>query len=137
MPTLTPILGFQKPVVNGDEDQWGIFLNNDWDTADSLGAAAVVNASSNFLISAGIFPEKFYLITTGGLTVTGTLPDPGTIPAGKLFTVKILDIGGSINLVCANVAVLIDGQASYFLNNQFAFVRLLADGSGYDVVGAG
>lgn len=135
MPTLTPILGFQKPIVNGDEDQWGNFLNNDWDTADSLGAATVVNASSNFLISAGIFPEKFYLVTTGGLTVTGTLPDPGTIPAGKLFTIKILDVGGSINLVCANPVVLIDGSTNYFLNNQYAVVRLLADGAGYDVVG--
>jgi hypothetical protein len=137
MPTLTPIVGFQKPVVNGDEDQWGSFLNNDWDLADSFGAAAVVNASSNFLISAGIFPEKFYLITTGGLTVTGTLPDPETIPAGKLFTIKIMDIGGSIKLICANVTVLIDGAANYFLNNQYAFVRLLSDGANYDVVGIG
>jgi hypothetical protein len=137
MPTLTAILGLTVPTVNGDEDTWGDELNGDLVILDALGAGAVVNASSNFLISAGIFPEKFYLITTGGLTVTGTLPDPGTIPPGKLFTVKILDIGGSINLVCANVAVLIDGQTNYFLNNQYAFVRLLSDGANYDVVGIG
>jgi len=138
MPTLTPILGLNVPIVNGDEDAWGTETNANWQNiVDPLGAAAVVNASSNFLISAGIFPEKFYLITTGGLTVTGTLPDPGTIPAGKLFTVKILDVGGSIKLVCANVTVTIDGGLNYFLNNQYAFVRLLANGSTYNVVGAG
>jgi len=77
------------------------------------------------------------LLSEFGLTVTGTLPDPGTIPAGKLFTVKILDVGGSIKLVCANVTVTIDGGLNYFLNNQYAFVRLLANGSTYNVVGAG
>jgi len=136
MPTLTPILALQVPVINAEENAWGGFLNNDLAILDFLGAASVVNASSNFLVSAGTFPEKFYRITTGGLTVTGTLPDPGTIPAGKLFTVKILDVGGSISLVCANVAVMIDGQTNYFLTNQFAAVRLLANGSSYDVVGA-
>jgi hypothetical protein len=137
MPTLTPILGFQKPIVNGDEDQWGGFLNNDWDTADLLGAAAVVSASSSFLITAGTFPEKFYRVTTGGLTVTGTLPDPGTIPAGKLFTIIILDVGGSVNLVCVNPVVTIGtgGGTTYFLSNQGAVVRLLANGATYDVVG--
>ncbi len=135
MPTLTPILALQVPIVGGDEDVWGNELNASLAIIDFLGAAAVVNASSSFLINAGIFPEKFYLVTTGGLTVTGTLPDPGTIPAGKLFTVKILDIGGSIRLVCANPAVTIDGGLTYFLNNQFAVVRLLADGVNYDVVG--
>jgi hypothetical protein len=134
MPTLTPILALQVPIVNGDEDAWGGFLNNDLAIIDALGAGSVANASSNFLMTAGIFPEKFYRITTGGMTVTGTLPDPGTIPAGKIFNIKILDIG-NVNVVCVNPAVLIDGSASYFLANQFAWVRLLANGASYDVVG--
>ncbi len=131
----TPILGLQLPTVNGDFNTWGAKIVTDYYTIDSLGAGAVVNASSSFLITAGIFPEKFYRVTTGGLTVTGTLPDPGTIATGKLFTIKILDVGGSINLVCANAAVTIDGALTYFLTNQFAVVRLLANGASYDVVG--
>jgi hypothetical protein len=135
MPTLTPILGLTVPTVGSEDNTWGDETNLNYPIWDALGAGAVVNVASSFLITAGIFPEKFYRVTTGGLTVPGTLPDPGTIPTGKIFTIKILDVGGSINLVCVNNTVTIDGNLTYFLTNQFAVVRLLANGATYDVVG--
>ncbi len=135
MPTLTPILGLTVPTVNSEEDTWGDETNLNYPIWDALGSAPVVGVASNFLISAIASPERYYRVTTGGLTVTGTLPDPGTLPSPKVFTVKIIDIG-SVNLVCVNVAVLIDGATNYFLSNQYNVVRLLANGATYDVVGA-
>jgi len=132
----TPIVGFQLPTVNGDNNTWGTKTNGNWSLADSFGAGPVVDVSSNFLVSSSTAPEKFYRVTTGGLTVTGTLPDPGTIPTGKVFTIKILDIGSAV-LQCVNTSVTIDGALTYTLGNQFAFVRLLANGATYDVVGVG
>ena len=36
MPTTTTTYSFQKPVVGGDEDLWGGYLNSNWDKADDL-----------------------------------------------------------------------------------------------------
>jgi len=133
--SLTPILALQVPTINGDEDTWGAKLNTDLGILDLLGSPAVLGVASNFLIVAPTAPEAVYRVTSGGLTVTGTLPDPGTIP-NKFFTVKLLDIG-SILLQCVNTSVFIDGAPNYFLGNQYNFVRLLANGSSYDVVAQG
>jgi len=96
-----------------------------------------VNVSSNFSVTYNAAAEQFYRVTTGGLTVTGTLPDPALIPLGKIFTIKVLDLGGSVSIQCVNPAVLIDGNVTWFLANQYNFVRLQAVGSAYDVVGIG
>jgi hypothetical protein len=132
----TPILGLSLPVLFGDFDTWGTKVLNDYSILDSLGAGGVFNVSSAFLMSAGTQVERFYRVTTGGLTVPGTLPDPGTIPTGKLFHIKMLDIGG-VSLACVNPAVPIDGQPNYLLGNQYNFVRLLANGATYDVAAYG
>jgi hypothetical protein len=133
--SLTPILGLPLPTVNGDDNTWGGKLNTGLGILDFLGAAAVSSVASNFLVVAAIFPEAFYRVTTGGMNVTGTLPDPGTIPVGKLFTVKVLDVGGSATLQCVNPAVTFDGQPNYVIPNQYSGVRVLANGVNYDVVG--
>lgn len=136
MPTLTPILGLSVPTINGDNNTWGSELNGNLSIIDLLGAAGIFNVSSNFNVVSGSQVERFYRVVTGGMNVAGTLPDPGTIPPGKLFTIKVLDVGGSATLACINVAVTIDGQANYVIPNQYSGVRLLANGVNFDVVGS-
>ena len=96
--SLTPTIGLTLPVIGGDENTWGNELNGNLSIIDLLGAAGIFGVASNFTVVAGTQTERFYRVTTGGLLVTGTLPDPGTIPPGKLFNVKVLDVGGSITL---------------------------------------
>lgn len=36
MATTTTSYSFQKPVVGGDDNNWGTFLNNNWDKVDDL-----------------------------------------------------------------------------------------------------
>lgn len=134
--TPTPILGLTVPTVGGDNNLWGGYLNTDLAIIDTLGAGGVFNVSSAFVVVSGTQNERFYRVTTGNMNVPGTMPDPGTIPTGKLFTVKILDIG-SVTLSCVNPLVTFDGQANYFLTNQYNFVRMLASGVNYDVVAYG
>ncbi len=133
----TPILGLPLPTVGGDFDTWGTKLLTGISITDFLGAGAVVNASANVLVIAGVFPEAFYRITTAGLTVTVTLPAPGTITAGKLFTVKKVDAGLGVAAVIVAGAGTIDNVLEWDLTNQYAFVRVLNNGVGYDVVGTG
>jgi len=131
--TPTPNIGLIVDTVGGDANTWGFNVNTNWATLDRLGVGNIFNVSSNFSVTYNAAAEQFYRITSGGLTVTGTLPDPATIPLGKLFTFKLLDIGG-VNLQCVNAAVFIDGAAIWSLVNQYNFVRLQAVGSAYDVV---
>jgi hypothetical protein len=132
----TPNIGLTIPTVGGDSNIWGVELNGNLTIIDRLGVGNIWNVSSNFSVSYNTSTEQFYRITTGGLTVTGTLPDPALIPLGKLFTFKMLDIG-VVNLQCVNPGVFIDGAAIWSLFNQYNFVRLLAVGSTYDVVATG
>jgi len=129
----TANIGLTIPTVGGDSNIWGTELNGNLTIIDRLGVGNIWNVSSNFSVSYNAAAEQFYRITSGGLTVTGTLPDPATIPLGKLFTFKLLDIGG-VNLQCSNPGVFIDGAAIWSLVNQYNFVRLLSVGSTYDVV---
>jgi len=133
----TTIIGLTIPTVGGDANIWGTELNTNLNIIDLLGVGTVSNVSSNFSVTFNAAAEQFYRVTTGGLTVTGTLPDPALLPLGKLFTIKVLDVGGSVNIQCVNPAVLIDGNVTWFLANQYNFVRLQAVGSAYDVVGIG
>jgi hypothetical protein len=133
--TPTAILGLTVPTVGGDFQSWGPEVNQNWSILDLLGACGVFPVSSAFVVVSGSQFERFYRVTTGGLNVPGTLPDPGTIPPGKVFTIMVADVGGSITLSCINPAVTIQGQTTFLMTNQFAVVRLLANGVNYDVVG--
>jgi hypothetical protein len=68
------------------------------------------------------------------LNVPGVLPDPGTIPPGKIFTIMMADTGGTITLSCINPAVTIQGLTTFQITNQYGVARLLANGVNYDVI---
>jgi hypothetical protein len=132
--TPTPILGLIVPTVGGDNNLWGGYLNTNLSILDLLGAMGVFPVSSAFTVVSGSQFERFYRVTTGGLNVPGTLPDPGTIPPGKVFTIMMADTGGTITLSCVNPTVTIQGQPTFQITNQYGVARLLANGVSYDVI---
>lgn len=83
MPTTTTTYSFNKPVVGADEDDWGGYLNGNWDSVDNLldGTTAVTGIDINSgtldgvtiggtTAGAGTFTN---LTATGNVTVTGTV----------------------------------------------------------------
>jgi len=132
--TPTPILGLTVPTVGGDNNTWGTELNGNLSILDLLGAAGVFPVSSAFTVVSGSQFERFYRVITGGLNVPGVLPDPGTIPPGKIFTIMMADTGGTITLSCINPAVTIQGLTTFQITNQYGVARLLANGVNYDVI---
>ena len=134
MPTTpTPILNLTVPTVGGDSNSWGAELNTDLVTIDSLGAASVVNVSATYAATRPIYPEMILRVTTSGLNIPITLPSSASV-AGKIYTIKKIDAGlGTVQILAAD---LMDNQAEWDLTNQYAFVRLYANGSSYDVIGS-
>jgi hypothetical protein len=117
--------------VGGDLNIWGGELNADLAILDSLGAATNVAFNVNTAAIASIFPEVVYRGSSGTGTVTLTLPAPGSIPVGKIFTVKKVDAAVGV----IDVIATIDGLAGYVLLNQYQYVRVQNNGTSYDVIG--
>ena len=131
--TPTPILSLAIPTIGGDANTWGQETNNNWQTVDALGAASIVNVNSAYSATRPTFPEMILRVTTAGLNIPITLPDPSTV-AGKIYTIKKIDAGLGVVQI---LSVGIDNQTEWDLSNQYAFVRVYANGTSYDVIGSG
>ena len=89
MPTTTTNYSFNKPVVGGDEDAWGGYLNGNWDTLDTL-LGGVTNAELSILDGATVTTAE--LNTLDGITATVTelnyndITTLGTVEASKVVT---------------------------------------------------
>lgn len=130
--TPTPNLGLTVPIVGGDSNQWGAFLNIDLQIIDQLGVTTSLAQGASFTAVAGIGPITVYRLTTGGANINVNLPPP-SVCAGKTFMFKKVDAGvGSAIVIGA-----IDGQASYILANQFQFLVVTSNGTSFDVFGNG
>jgi hypothetical protein len=128
----TPILDLIVPTVGGDANIWGTELNADLAILDNLGSAPTVNVNAAYVAVPNDFPETVYRVITGSAALPFTLPSPASV-TGKIFLIKKVDAGtGYVNVIGA-----IDGQASYYVTNQYAFVRISSNGGSYDVIGYG
>jgi hypothetical protein len=67
MPTTTTNYSFNKPVVGGDEDDWGGYLNGNWDTLDTL-LGGVTNAELSILDGATVTTAELNILD--GVTAT-------------------------------------------------------------------
>jgi len=128
----TTILGLTIPTVGGDSNIWGTELNNNLNILDLLGAAAIFNVSSNYTATNSKSILTLIRVTTSGLTINVTLPDPGT-NAGKLYAIKKLDAGAGL----VNIVATVDLQTSWQLSNQFQVVILCSMGTAYDIISGG
>lgn len=130
---LTPILGLTPPTIGGDNNTWGSELNGDLTILDSLGAVQVVSTAIDYVAAVGVSPETVILVTTGTGDINITLPIAASA-AGRIFTVKKVDAAVGTITITPNTGT-IDGSATWTINTQFSFVRMLCDGANYDVIG--
>jgi hypothetical protein len=127
--TPTPILGLIVPTVGGDANLWGTELNTNLQTIDLVGATAIFSVSSNYTATISKSPLTLIKVTTSGLTINITMPDPAT-NTGKQYNIKKMDAGAGI----VNVIATIDLQTSWQLTNQFQCLGITSNGVTYDVV---
>lgn len=102
MPTTTTSYSFQKPVVDGDEDAWGGYLNANWDKIDDLldGTDVIEGAklddTSSFVDDADNTKVMRFQLSgiTTATTRTFTWPDydgtVATVAGTETFTNKTL-----------------------------------------------
>jgi hypothetical protein len=129
----TPNLGLTPPTIGSDIGSWGAELNGNIEIIDELGAAGVINTSTNINAAPGIFPETFIRVTTGVATVIVALPSPASC-FGRIFTVLKVDSGSGQVSIVPTIGT-ISGNSSYLRTMQGGYVRLLSNGSSYDVIG--
>ena len=74
MPTNTTTYSFQKPVVGADEDDWGGYLNSNWDKVDDLfdGTSAITGIDINSGTIDGTVIGGSSAAAITGTTITGT-----------------------------------------------------------------
>jgi len=132
--TPTPTLGLTVPTVGGDVNAWGNELNGDLAIIDNLGDFPVlIVAASGVLVFSNV-PETIILCYGGAAGIALNLPIG--IPAGitRSFVLKKMDATPGVVLINALVGT-IDNAASWGLFNQFQYVRVLWDGTNWDVIG--
>jgi|SaaInl6LU_22_DNA_1037377.scaffolds.fasta_scaffold24398_3 hypothetical protein len=85
MPTTTTNYSFQKPTIGADEDDWGGYLNANWDSIDTIlanfGAGAVDDI---FYENNQEVTSNYTLVATKNAMTTG----PVTINSGITVTIS-------------------------------------------------
>lgn len=127
---VTPILGLQLPIVGDTADTWGAVINNDLSVIDNLAASVPISVSSTGASIAGVALETIELCVAG-TGIIRTLPDPN-VNVGRIFTfVKTDATVGTVTIVGT-----INGVSNYVLINIYQFVRVVAGGGAWTVVGS-
>ncbi len=78
--------------------------------------------------------EIVELATGGSSDITRTLPPAATVP-NQILTEKKVDSGAGAVILAGTGTDTIDGDATYKLVNQYQYVRLVSDGSSWNVIG--
>jgi hypothetical protein len=72
MPTTTTNYSFQKPVVGADEDAWGGYINNNFDSLDSLLSGTTALTSLNITGDFTVDTDTLHVDSTNNLVGIGT-----------------------------------------------------------------
>lgn len=136
MPIPTPNMNLQKPTVGGDSGLWGILLNANMDTIDTLAvlpfSTPSVNGNSAYDTSR---TTVFELVTGGSSGVTRTLPS-AVGHGGKAFFFKKVDSGLGFVSIATTASQTIDSfVAPFVLFNQNQYVVVMSDGANWQIIG--
>lgn len=128
----TSTLGLTLPTVGGSKNTWGTLLNADLALINLLGGIPTTNVNAAFAVVPSLFPIQVLRVTTAGLNIPCTLPDPSLV-AGKVFVFFKVDAGTGVVQI---LATAINNQAEWDLTNQYNYVWIYSNGSSYDVLGS-
>ena len=118
MPTTTTTFSFSKPLVGGDEDAWGGYLNTNWDTVDGL-------LDGTTAISPNLTESSWQI---GGTAITTTAVQLNELGGfANDFTLPTVD--GS-----AGQAVVTDGSGSLSFADAGGFYSTRTGPSGVTVI---
>lgn len=134
-------VGFTAPIgseafvnASGVGSQWYKFSSgdNDWkNVTDTVASYNVANYSSTQTLS--INNDLVKCNPSGGSFVI-SLPQASSV-AGKIFTIKKIDIGVNVVTITPYSSELIDLSSSYILELESEFVQIASDGvSGWSVI---
>ena len=122
MPTTTTTYSFNKPVVGADEDDWGGYLNGNWDSVDDLldGTTPVTGIDINsgtldgVTIGGTTAGAGTFTTLTANTSITGTLATAAQPNITSVGSLTSLDVGGTVTAD----GLTVDGNvASITLNN--------------------
>lgn len=138
MPALTTNFSFNKPLVNNatDQDLWGGYLNDNFDSLDTTlkvarelihrnisGADTATTADRN----------KIILCDATAAAFAPVLPSAVTAGDGFKIIYKKTDASAHAVTVTRAAAETIDGSTTYALSGQNEVVALVSDGSNWQV----
>lgn len=133
MATPTTNYEFDLPVVGGDEDQWGDFLNANWTQTDALFTSAFTPPgtpdNTTGPLKASVLPAT--ATVSGTWTFTG-----GLVTAGPLTSRGISDGAANTALDLTNQRMLLGDLTGYFIGRDADGDTLEISGSNASDVGA-
>jgi len=115
MPTTTTTYSFNKPVVGADEDDWGGYLNGNWDSVDDLldGTTPVTGIDINsgtldgVTIGGTTAGAGTFTTLTANTSITGTLATAAQPNITSVGSLTSLDVAGTLT----SDALTVDGGA--------------------------
>ncbi len=139
MPTLTPNYSLNKPLVGDaiDEDLWGGYLNDNFDTLDT-NLKSVSNSTfsltsaktANYTVVAADRNSTILVDATAG-NLTMTLLAAATATNGFEITFKKTDASANTVILDGNGSETLDGSATYTITDQNECVTFVCDGSNW------
>jgi len=141
MPTLTTNYSLNKPLVADaiDEDLWGGYLNDNFDSLDSLikdvdDVTYYVTAakSANYTVLTSDRNKVLLVDATAG-NITITLPASAAATSGYEVTIKKIDSSTNTVTIDGDASETIDGSSTYVLRNQYDVAVLIADATNWSI----
>ena len=129
MPTTTTTYSFNKPVVGADEDDWGGYLNGNWDSVDDLldGTTPVTGIDINsgtldgVTIGGTTAGAGTFTTLTANTSITGTLATAAQPNITSVGSLTSLDVGGTVTADGLTVETEVTTQATAIELNGTSF----------------
>ena len=141
MPTLTTNYSFNKPLVADaiDEDLWGGYLNDNFDSLDTLVKSVddvtyyvTAAKSANYTVLTSDRNKVLLVDATAG-NITITLPSSASAASGFEITVKKIDSSTNTVTIDGDASETIDGSTTYVMRNQYDDAVLVADATNWHI----
>jgi hypothetical protein len=135
MPTTTTTYSFNKPVVGADEDDWGGYLNGNWDSVDNLldGTTPVTGIDINsgtldgVTIGGTTAGAGTFTTLTANTSITGTLATAAQPNITSVGSLTSLDVAGAIT----SDGLTVDTALGSISATDSSLEELVVNASGY------